>query len=104
MNCFMPPTAPQQVLASMIHELMQCREDFSIRVPDTALTSRCVKAVYMEKPSKYFILVGQSDMPVNGLLMSQAPVITGGDRYDCVNNNYPCVEKIASFLCGDSVE
>ena len=83
---------------------MQGNEDFSIRVPDTALTSRCVKAVFMEKRRKFFVLIGKSDMPVNGLQISQPPIIEGGDRFDCDGASYDCVEKMAQFLCCPDVE
>ena len=83
---------------------MQGDADFSIRVPDTALTSRCIKAVFMEKPNKFFVLCGKSNMPTNGFEIAQAPMIEGGERYDCTFDNYDCVEKMAQFLCDDITE
>lgn len=104
MNHILHPSASYATVLAVVKQALSENQDFSIRVPKDDLICRTVKATYMAFPKyRFFVLTGESKMPVNGIEISAPPIVTGGDRFDCCDTRAD-VDKICEYLCGDSVE
>ena len=104
MNHVLHPSTSYAIVYAIVKQSLSESQDFSIRVPDGPEICRTVKATYMAFPKyKFFVLTGESKIPVNGIEFTSAPILQGGDRFDCCDTRED-VDKICEYLCGDSVE
>mgnify|MGYP003110300223 CR=1 FL=1 len=104
MNHVLHPSTSYAIVYAIVKQSLAESQDFSIRIPKDGETCKTVKATYMEFPKyKFFVLTGDSKLPTNGIEMTSAPMLTGGDRFDCCDTRAD-VDKICEYLCADITE
>jgi hypothetical protein len=105
MNLIFQSDVPETVLSNALRELLYLHCDFSVRVVHPGLPqSKTIKAVYMEEPKDtWFVLAGPSDLPQTNEASFVAPLVTGGQRFNCCNSSND-VNKMLNYLLSPDAE